>query len=115
MFMVFLFVFIGFVFIGAAIPLLRRRVPPNAMYGLRVHATMANEAVWYEANARSARDLLWVGVGIVVLSVVLYAVPWSHPDYYATVCCAGLIAGTIWYCWRGIRIAREVAREIGDQ
>ena len=57
-----LFVAVGLLFIGLAIPLIRRRVKPNQMYGLRVPATFANEWVWYEANAASGRDLLYGGL-----------------------------------------------------
>src|SRR5207302_8963817 len=52
----------GLLFIALAIPLIRRRVKPNALYGLRVPATFADEWVWYEANAKSGRDLLIVGI-----------------------------------------------------
>lgn len=61
----------GLLMIGLAIPLLRRRVAPNALYGLRVPATFASEWVWYEANARSARDLAIFGAGGIVLAAVL--------------------------------------------
>lgn len=109
-----LFAFIGLVFIGAALPLMLRRVPPNAMYGLRVGETLENEAVWYEANARSAGDLLWIGIGTVILSALLFLLPWNNPDHYALVCCAGLIGSVLWYCVRGIRIARDVKRELEE-
>src|SRR5262249_43263726 len=52
------------------IPLIRRRVKPNALYGLRVPATFADEWVWYEANARSGRDLL--ALGVVSMSMALF-------------------------------------------
>jgi uncharacterized membrane protein len=66
-----LFAATGFLFILLSIPLIRRRVPPNGLYGLRVPATFANEWVWYEANARSGRDLLRAGIIVLVLSLVL--------------------------------------------
>ena len=48
------FALTGLLLAGLAVPLMRRRVPPNGLYGLRVAATFADEEVWYEANARSA-------------------------------------------------------------
>ena len=51
--MIFFFWFLGLVFIALAIPLLRRKVGPNHLYGLRVKETLENEDVWYEANARN--------------------------------------------------------------
>ena len=35
----------GLVFVAIAIPLIRRRIPPNRLYGLRVPATFVDE--WY--------------------------------------------------------------------
>ena len=54
-----------------SIPLLLRRIPPNAFYGLRVPATYADEWVWYEANALAGRDMVALGVLLVVLALVL--------------------------------------------
>jgi len=88
-----MFIVVGLIQIGAAIPLLLRRVPPNHLYGLRVSETLSEEAVWYEANARSARDLLGVGVGTIVLAVVLKVLSWGRGDHYALVVCGLLVAG----------------------
>lgn len=109
-----IFWLLGALLVGLALPLLRRKVGPNHLYGLRVGETLASEEVWYEANARSARDLVAVGVGTILGSTLLFALPWSNPDHCVLVCCLLLIAAVIWYCARGIRIAREVARELGD-
>ena len=54
-----------------SIPLLLRRIPPNAFYGLRVPATYADEWVWYEANALAGRDMVALGVLLTVLALVL--------------------------------------------
>jgi len=79
----------GLVFVAVAIPLIRRRIPPNALYGLRVPATFADEWVWYEANARSGRDLLWLGVILTVLAVGLPALGLGITAYIVW----GLVAG----------------------
>jgi hypothetical protein len=68
------FVSVGLVLIAVSVPLIRRRVKPNWWYGVRLPATFADEWVWYEANAASGRDILVVGVLLVVLSIVL---PWT--------------------------------------
>jgi uncharacterized membrane protein len=61
------FAAIGTLLIALAVPLIRRRVKPNSRYGIRLPATFADEWVWYEANARSGRDLLvWGAVEIAV-------------------------------------------------
>ena len=54
-----------------AIPMLLRRVPPHAIYGLPVPATYADKWVWDEANALAGRDMLVFGVFLTVLAPVL--------------------------------------------
>lgn len=46
------------VFVVMAIPLMQRKVRPNALYGYRTRATMSDKALWYEANAHFGRGLL---------------------------------------------------------
>jgi uncharacterized membrane protein len=41
-----------------SLPLIRRRVPPNLVYGYRTRATLSDEALWYEANAYFGRKFL---------------------------------------------------------
>ncbi|HXG58919.1 MAG TPA: SdpI family protein [Thermoanaerobaculia bacterium] len=79
------FVAAGVLLIVVAIPMALRRVPPNGLYGLRVPATFASERVWYEANARSGRDLLCAGAGQIVLAVGLRAVPAIREGAYALI------------------------------
>jgi uncharacterized membrane protein len=51
----------GVLLMAVAVPLMLRRVPPNGWYGVRLPATLADRAVWYDANARSGRDLFVLG------------------------------------------------------
>jgi hypothetical protein len=109
--LMFLFWFVGAQLALLAIPLVRRRVGPNQLYGLRTRETLADEDVWYEANARSGRDLVRLGLGTVAASSALVAVPWRAPEHYALVCAGLLVVGVVVYAVRGLRIARAVARE----
>jgi hypothetical protein len=61
---------VGLIMIGLAVPLIRRRVAPNGVYGLRVPATIADKSVWYEANARFGRDLAAFGIIQICAAVV---------------------------------------------
>ena len=65
-----IFASVGLLLMGLALPLMLRRVKPNYLYGLRVPATFADESVWYEANARSARDMLALGFCELLLALV---------------------------------------------
>ena len=44
------------------VPLMQRKVPPNWAYGVRIKATMSNDAIWYAVNEQSGRDLVVIGV-----------------------------------------------------
>jgi uncharacterized membrane protein len=98
------FTAIGALMIALAVPLIQRRVKPNGLYGLRLPATFADEWVWYEANARSGRDLLILGVVevAVALAAPLIVLPlWpvqltmTMVLYYTIANFAVLFVGTI--------------------
>lgn len=102
-----LFSAIGLFLIGLAIPLIRRRVKPNPLYGLRIKATFADEWVWYEANARSGRDLATLGAMQLAAAVVLNLLPISETQY-ALSNAAILLMGTIVFCIVGCRRANTL-------
>jgi hypothetical protein len=70
---------VGVFFIALAIPLIRRRVKPNWIYGVRFPATLEDESVWYDMNARGGRDLAGIGVVYLVLLTVawIFGEGWS--------------------------------------
>jgi len=55
----------GLLLIILAIPMIRRKVPPNRWYGFRVSRALNDPAVWYPANAYAGK-LLFI-FGLVVL------------------------------------------------
>lgn len=55
------------VLIGIAVPLILRSVPPNRFYGFRVPATLNDERLWYDVNARAGVDMLLVGAGMLAI------------------------------------------------
>lgn len=69
------------VLMAAAVPLMRRRVPPNAWYGLRVPATLADREIWYAANVRAGRGLF----GLALLDLgLLVALPQLAPGLHGS-------------------------------
>jgi len=62
---------LGPVLIVVSIPLIFRWIPRNRFYGFRVPATLADDKIWYEANALSGRHLFVLGVAMVLLEFVL--------------------------------------------
>jgi len=106
-----IFLAVGLLFVGISLPLIRRRVPPNAMYGLRVAATFADEWVWYEANARSGRDFFALGIVVMVVAVVLPFAVRIGESAYALTMAGVLLVGTLATCVRGWRTANRLLEE----
>ena len=75
-----LFIACGLAIAAAGVPLLLRRIPQNRLYGLRLPSTLRDEWVWYEANARTGRDLVVVGLLQVVIALILGSIPGLSED-----------------------------------
>jgi hypothetical protein len=101
---------LGLLLVLLAIPLLLRRVPPNAWYGVRVAATFADPWVWYEANALSGRDLLIAGIAQCLTALLLPLFGVSR-DVYVGINAAVLLAGSMTFAVIGIRRANRLRRE----
>jgi uncharacterized membrane protein len=66
----FLWLFVGLLFISMSIPLILEKVPPNEWYGFRVAKTFSSESIWYSANRVAGYDLLSVGVVTAITAMV---------------------------------------------
>jgi uncharacterized membrane protein len=71
----------GLLLIAAGIPLWLRRVPPNALYGVRFRSTLSDDRIWYEINALCGRDLVGIGAGYLALltGAFVFGRSWSTP------------------------------------
>lgn len=56
----------------AAIPLALRKIPRNMVYGFRTRATMADDAIWLEANSHFGRGLIVASLCGAFLAYLLY-------------------------------------------
>ena len=86
---------LSLVLILIAIPLALRKVGPNIVYGYRTRATLADEDVWYEANA-------YFGVRLIVACLCGAAAAWAlyvlqplPPDLFLPVSLVVLVAPTL--------------------
>jgi uncharacterized membrane protein len=102
---------ISFAFIAISIPLVRRRVKPNWFYGLRIPSTFADDQVWYEANAKSGRDLLALGAAICLAGLVLTLFPGMTTELQLALVVGLAFFGTIILTVIGIVRARRLLRE----
>ena len=104
-------VLVGALLIVLSVPLARRAVAPNHTYGLRTRATLADPAVWYEANERSARDMIRVGAAVVAAALGLAAVPGITEVHHLIACEAVLLGGVVGATVVGTRRATRMLRE----
>lgn len=70
-----LYVLLGILLCGISVPLIRRRVRPNPIYGIRLPKLMHDEVLWYKANEYGGRMLFAAGVAQVILVLVSYCLP----------------------------------------
>ena len=106
-----LFGLVGVLLIALGIPLLRRRVRPNPLYGLRSREALADEGVWYEANARLGRGQVALGAGLLLLAWGLPLLPDLSERMYVLCCLAWLVLGMLALCIGTQAAARRMAAE----
>ena len=95
-----------------AIPLARRRIPPNRWYGFRVPATFADREVWFATNAQAGRDLIALGVLLIVAALALpLLTPLLSPQLQLFLYAIVLVAGSIVITVRGLRLASRLLAE----
>jgi uncharacterized membrane protein len=105
-----LFTGVGLLLVVLGAPLVKRRVGPNLLYGLRVPATLADEWVWYEANAASGRDLVVLGIAQVMVAMGLALVFRLSAGPYAVANAAFLIGAVLVFAVVGWRRANQLLR-----
>ncbi len=105
------FVGVGIFFVLLALPLRQRRVPPNRWYGLRTRATLANEAVWYEANQKNSASLMALGILVAALAVV-FRVFDVDPAFQARALGAVLLVGAVASAIFGAISANRIERRL---
>jgi uncharacterized membrane protein len=89
-----IFVCTGLLLIGLAVPLIRRRIPPNHLYGFRMPDAFSSDAVWYDVNEYSARQLRSLGL-LVIAAVPILLVLDLNELYFGIVMTAILLIGVI--------------------
>jgi hypothetical protein len=78
-----------------SIPLMRRKIPPNGLYGFRIEKTINNPELWYLVNQFSAKRMFWTAIAFVAAALGLYLLPGIGLDDYAMGCLGVFIIGLI--------------------
>jgi uncharacterized membrane protein len=67
-----LYMILGLLMVMLAVPLIKRKVKPNGLYGFRVPQTLSDPEMWYAVNAHFGRRLLVTGVATTLAALLLY-------------------------------------------
>jgi uncharacterized membrane protein len=105
----------GVALTALALPLIRRRIRPNALYGLRVPATLADESIWYDANERSGRVLFVIGIVLILLGLGSTLVSPQALERYLAVSVVVMVLAVTLAAIDGWRYANRLLRERGPQ
>jgi uncharacterized membrane protein len=60
------------------VPLILRKVPPNALYGFRTPRTLSSPDIWYPANAFSGAAML---VAAIIVGIATWLSPPGFPEW----------------------------------
>ena len=102
----------GIIMALLGVPLFKRMVPPNLVYGLRVTATFKDKEVWYEANARSGRDFIIGGIAIAAVAFLVF-VSGIPENVGAWIDVGFLLIAVLAIGFNGWRFANQLSRQRG--
>lgn len=92
----------GILFVVLAIPMITRRVPPNAWYGVRTTETLGDDWIWYEVNAKSGWGFLILGVALTVIAILV-----NSELLLSGAAVIGAVAWGAWSVWLGRNLTRS--------
>ena len=98
-----LFCAVSLLIMGISVPLLRGKVKPNRVYGVRTPKTLRSERFWYPANSFGGRTLFRTGLAQLFAVVAFALFPPAHANLlvYIGVCEAVILLSLL---AAGIRI-----------
>jgi uncharacterized membrane protein len=76
---------LGIIVALLSVPLVRGKVPPNAVYGIRTRLAFASEANWYKINKFGGKVFLGVAVIIALVGLIGLFLPNESINTYGIV------------------------------
>lgn len=101
--------------IVAGFPLQARKIKPNWFYGFRTPATLKDEALWYDVNEKTGKDLVVIGNVLAVLAAAMFALD-VKPAGFTGVCVAWIMMGgmlSVFRCWVFVSQRSRLTRKGG--
>ncbi len=104
-----LFTAVGVLFIALGIPLLLGRVAPNAWYGCRTEKTLSDKKIWYAVNRVTGRDMVLIGIVVVVSSLLMFTFKSRlHPDWFTAILLSVLLLSVAGMALHSYKVSRRL-------
>src|SRR4051812_43771236 len=100
----------GLLLAAISLPLIRRKVAPNSLYGFRVRRTLEDPKAWYDVNEYGGRCLFRLGIWTSLSALVLYFVPGITSVAYALACLATSSVGMAVCLVLSMRFLKDLPR-----
>ena len=107
----FTFFVVGLLISGISIPLIKRRIPINNWYGVRLPNTMKDKDSWYETNYRAGKLLFILGLIISLVSSVFCFIISVDAVTYSIIMSLITLVGTIVLMVKSIMIANNITKQ----
>lgn len=104
----------GLVVVAVSIPLVRRKIGRNAMYGFRIPAAFASEQRWLEINAYGGRIFLRWGGALIVFGLGGMFLPERLWLRYAAVSVAPVLWGLFLAVLKTMKYAERLERQAAE-
>jgi hypothetical protein len=65
----------GLLFIGISIPLVKRKIKMNFLYGFRIEESFKSEENWYNINAYGGKELMVWSIPVILLGIICFFIP----------------------------------------
>jgi hypothetical protein len=85
----------GLGLVAISVPLIRRWIKPNYIYGVRLRKTLENPDLWYAANAYFGVRTAVTGMVIALTAVIVRLLPGVTLDGYATLCTLVILSALV--------------------
>lgn len=102
------FSFTSLLMMAFGVPLWLGKIPPNAITGFRVAATLNDPKLWYLVNATMGREMFALGFVLLLLTwIVHFSVPDRQVPAAALALVAVLVIGSIAMATHGWYLSRS--------
>ena len=79
----------------AAIPLIKRKVPMNHLYGIRIPAAFKSQAHWYTINAYGGKQLLYWSIPALCIGLAFCLLPALSQPQWLSLAALGLASPAV--------------------